>query len=221
MSRLTSVSKALKEITKDVERTRKQIAEDTRKSSKRDLDNLPDTLSQKSKMDYLTKVQPHLPQIYDLASKGYTRANIAKVLGVSVVEFRTLVRELPELKQTLELAYEDKVDSVEASLYQLALGYEVDEEVINPFDGSKETITKYQAPVLGAIKYVLSNKRAEEYADKRQIIKKIELGADIQDALMSLSTSDLESLLRMANSESAVDASFVESEILDGSQEED
>ena len=220
MSNLTSVSKALMEIQEEVNKTRSQRIEETCKTSKRDLENLPDTLSQKAKISYLTKVQPHLKQVFELTSKGYTRANIAKVLNVSIAEFRLLVREVPELRQAIDLGNEDKVDAVEASLYQLALGYEVDEQVINPFDGSRETVTKYQAPVLGAIKYVLSNKRAEEYADKRQIIKKIEIGADVKDALMSLTTSDLELLLQMANSDSAIDATFVESEESDGSKEE-
>lgn len=219
MSNLTSVSKTLRQITSEVEKTRKSLVDDTKKS-KRDFDNLPETLSQKEKIDYLHKVQPHLDQIYELTKQGYTKANIAKVLGISVDKFRHLTREIPELRRVLELGVEDKIDAVEASLYQLALGYEVEEQVINPFDGSKETVTKYQAPVLGAIKYVLSNKRAEEYADKRQIIKKVELGTEIKDALMSLSTNDLQLLLQMANSEHALDATFTESGNTDGSQEE-
>lgn len=209
------------EITAEVEQTRKQLVEDVRKSNKRDIDNLPETLSQKEKIDYLHKVQPHLNQVYELVSKGYKRADVAKVLGITQLSFRKLSRELPELRAMLEIANEDKIDSVESSLFQLALGYEVEEEIINPFDGSKETIKKYQAPVLGAIKYVLSNKRAVEYADKRQIIQKVELGNDIKDALMSLSVEDLQSVLSIAKSDSAIEASFVESEILDGSQEKD
>lgn len=210
MSKLTSVSKVLSEIKSEVEQNRKALVNDLKKSSKKELAELSDNLSQKEKMDYLHKVQPHFEQIYKLVSKGYKKADVAQVLGVTQVAFRRMCREVPELRSVLDIGHEDKIDAVEASLYQLALGYEAEEEVINSFDGSKDTLKKYHAPVLGAIKYVLSNKRGEEYADKREIIKKVELGSDVRDALMSITTEDLKLALQIAESSDAIDADYSE-----------
>lgn len=211
MSKLTSVSKTLLDIKSEVEQNRQLLVQDLKKESKKELAQLSDNLSQKEKTDYVVKVQPHFDQIYKMVSKGYKKSDIAEVLGVTQVAFRNMCREISELKSVLEIGTEDKIDAVESSLYQLAMGYEYDEQVINGFDGSKEVLTRYQAPVLGAIKYVLGNKRGEEYADKRQIIKKVELGSDIREALMSITVDDLKMALTMADAkDNAIDADFTE-----------
>src|SRR5690606_9835162 len=121
----------LSEIKSEVEQNRKALVNDLKKSSKKELAELSDNLSQKEKMDYLHKVQPHFEQIYKLVSKGYKKADVAQVLGVTQVAFRRMCREVPELRSVLDIGHEDKIDAVEASLYQLALGYEAEEEVIN------------------------------------------------------------------------------------------
>lgn len=218
----TSVFRNLNDIKAEVESNRQLQLTELKKGSKKELSDLPETLSQKERVDYLHKVQPHFDQIYKLASLGYKKATIAEVLGITQVAFRKLCREVPELRAVLEIANEDKLDTVEESLYQLATGYEVEETIISPFDGSKETITTYKAPVLGAIKYILSNKRGEEYADKKQIVKKIEIGSDIRDALMSITVDDLRMAISMSDAkESAIDADFSEKDSDNGSTEEE
>lgn len=220
-SKMTSVAKVLQDVKNEVENERKKLVDDVKKTSKKDLMDLPENLTQKERVDYIHKVQPHFDQIYKLACEGFTKADIADTLGITQVAFRHMTREIGELKVLLDIAAEVKVDRVEQSLYQVATGYEVEEEVINPFSGKKERLVKYQAPVLGAIKYVLSNKRGEEYADKKQIIRKVELGADVQQALLSMSVEDLQRTLSIAKSSDAVDAVFVERGDADGSPEED
>ena len=211
MSKLTSVSRVLTEIKSEVEQNRKLLVDDLKKAKKSEIAELSDNLSQKERVDYLYKVQPHFDQIYKMVSKGYKKADIAEVLGVTQVAFRNMSREVSELRALIEVATEDKIDAVEASLYQLATGYEVEEEIINPFDGTKDKLTKYKDPVLGAIKYVLGNKRGEEYADKKQIIRKVELGNDIKQALMSITVDDLKLAISMADAqENAIDAVFEE-----------
>ena len=209
----TSTSSALSEIKREVDERRLAIVEDVKKANSRELSELPEAFSRKEKVDYITKVQPHLTSIFTLVSKGYTRAKIAETLGISVVEFRKMCKLVPELVTVMEIAVEEREDSVEESLYQLALGFEVEEEVINGFDGTKEKLTKYNPPLLGAVKYVLSNKRGEQYADKKQIIRKMELGSDVKDALMAFKPEDLKRILQISdNREDAFDVEFSESE---------
>lgn len=208
----TSVSKTLDQIRNEVEAKRKSLVQDVQKASKKELVELPETLSQKEKIDYITKVQPHINTIYKMVTMVMPKAQIANTLGVSVLAFRKMSREIPELRTVLELGIEERIDNAEASLYQLANGYTVEEEVINPYDGTKDTITRYKDPVLGAIKYILGNKRGEEYADKKQIIRKVELGEDIKDALMSYKIEDLKHVISLsASKDSAIDADFTES----------
>ena len=209
----TSITKTLSEIRSEIEANRKALVGDLKKANKKELAELPDTLSQKEKTDYLYKVQPHFDQIYKLIARGYKRADIADTLGITQVAFRRMCREVPELRTLIDIGVEDKIDEVEASLYQLAHGFSAEEEVINAFDGSKETLTKYHPPVLGAIKYVLGSKRGEEYAEKKQIIKKIELGQDVKTALMSIEVDDLRLALRLADAQAnALDAEYTEKE---------
>jgi hypothetical protein len=210
---VTSYSQTLEDIKQDAENERKLLVADLKKSSKKELAKLPDTLSQKEKTDYLYKVQPQFDQIYKMVAKGYRKADIADVLGVTQVCFRRLCRDIPELKAVINIGTEDLIDGVETSLHQLAQGFTYQEEVINPFCGEKETLHKYQAPALGAIKYVLGNKRGEEYAEKKQIIKVIELGKDVRAALMSLTPEELTLAIKKADAQTnAVDAVFSERE---------
>lgn len=214
---ITSFAQTLQDIKADVNKTKQLTVQELKKGSKKELTELPANLSTKEKTDYIYKVQPHFDQIYKLLSLGYKRSDVADVLGVTVVAFRNMCREVSELRALIEVANEDKIDSVETSLYQLAMGGTVNEEVINPFDGSKETLKRYQAPVLGAIKYVLGNKRGDEYADKKQVIKRLELGADIKDALMSITVEDLKMAITMADAHAnALDAEFSEKSGSDG-----
>lgn len=209
----TSVSKTLDQIRLEVEMKRKSLVQDVQKASKKELVELPETLSQKEKIDYITKVQPHINSIYKMVTMVMPKAQIANTLGVSVLSFRKMSREIPELRTVLELGIEERIDNAETSLYQLANGYTVDKEIINPFDGTKETITEYKDPVLGAIKYILGNKRGEEYADKKQIIRKVELGDDIKTALMSYKIEDLKHAIKLSEAkEVAIDAEFTESD---------
>lgn len=208
----TSVSKTFDEIKREVESRKLSLVQDVKKASNRELSELPESFTKKEKLDYITKVQPHLTSIYGLVSKGYTKAKVASTLGITPISFRKMCKHIPELMTVLELGVEEREDSVEESLYQLALGYEVEEEIINPYDGTKERLTRYQAPVLGAIKYVLGNRRAEEFADKRQIIRKVELGTDVKDALMAFKPEDLRRILDISDQkEAAVEVTYTES----------
>lgn len=213
---ITSVGRTLNEIKREVETNRKLLVDDLKKVSKKQISELSSNLSQKEKVDYHYKVQPHFDQIYKLVATGYKKSDIADVLGVTKIAFRNMCREIGELRALMEVATEDKIDSVEASLFQIATGYTVEEQVINSFNGDVTALTQYKAPVLGAIKYVLGNKRATEYADKKQIINKVELGTEITDALKSLSISDLQRALTIANSENAIDVTFSEVGVEDG-----
>lgn len=205
----TSVSSTLEEIRKDVETRKLAIVEEVKKQSSKELSELPEALTKFEKINYITKIQPHLDSIYRLTSTGFTKAKVAETLGVSTVTFRKMCKLIPELMTVVELGIEELDDNVEASLYQLAQGYEVEEEIINPFDGTKEKLTRYKDPVLGAQKYILSNKRGEKFADKKQVIRRIELGDDIKDALMSFKIEDLQKVLQVSsNKDDAIDTSY-------------
>lgn len=205
----TSVSSTLDEIRKEVETRKLAIVEEVKKTSNKELSELPEALTKFEKLNYITKIQPHLDSIYTLTSKGFTKAKVAETLGISTVAFRKMCKLIPELMTVVELGIEELDDNVEASLYQLAQGYEVEEEIINPFDGTKETLTRYEKPVLGAQKYILSNKRGEKFADKKQIVRKIELGDDIKDALMSFKVEDLQRVLQVSDNKiNSLEASY-------------
>lgn len=205
----TSVSKTLEEIKNEVEQRKLSLVNDVQKANNRELSELPEAFSKKEKIDYITKVQPHLGSVYTLVAKGFTKAKVAETLGVTPYAFRKMCKHIPELLTVLELGTEEKDDAVEGSLYQLALGYEVEEEIINPFDGTREKLTRYKDPVLGAVKYVLSNRRGEQYADKRQIVRKVELGADVKDALMAFKPEDLKRILEISDQKDvSIEASF-------------
>lgn len=208
MKNKTSFESNLSTITKTVEQNRKALVEDIKKISKKDVDMLPETLSQKERTDYVYKVRPQLDAIYKLVSQGYTKAQVAEVLGITIVAFRNMNRELPELKAVMEIATDDKLDMVEASLTHLALGYEYTEESVNARTGEVERLTQFQHPSLGAIRFILGNKRGEEYAEKKQVIQKIELGQDIKDALLGMSTENLR--FALAKKATAIDAEFTE-----------
>lgn len=219
MKNNTSFDKNLSAIKQSVEQNRKLLVEDIKKVTKRDIDILPQNLSQKERTDYVYKVRPQLEAIYKLVCQGFTKAQIAEVLGITTLAFRNMQRELPELKAVVEIGTEDKLDSVEASLYHLAMGFEYTEETVNARTGEVEKLTQFQQPSLGAIKYVLGNKRGEEYADKKQIIKKVELGQDIKDALLAMSITDLKQTLN--GNAIVVDAEFTERETEYAEEEED
>jgi len=104
---------------------------------------------------------------------GLTYEQIASNMGIDPGTLYVWVRKHPEIKEALRKGEEVMVYEVENALYKSAIGYDVTEtdqtETIYP-DGTK-TVTKHARkrhvqPSIGAICFILKNRRPNKYQDK-------------------------------------------------------
>lgn len=213
----TSIEQMLNQIKTDVAIQNKQLVEDLQNNSPQDLTDLPDTLSQKYKLEYLYKIKPHFETIYRLQSNGYTESQIAETLGVSKLLFRKCKQEIPELQALMIMGNEEKIDKVEATMFQTAMGIEYYEEAVNNKTGAVVKLRKTALPNFNAQKYILGNLRAGKYTDQRQVITRVELGEDVRQSLFALSNDDLRSII----GKTVIEAEFVEKNKNDDTDEDD
>ena len=104
---------------------------------------------------------------------GLTYEQIASNMNIDPGTLYVWIRKHPEIKDALKKGEEVMVYEVENALYKSAMGYEVTEtdqtETLYP-DGSK-TVTKHARkrhipPSVGAICFILKNRRSEKWQDK-------------------------------------------------------
>lgn len=104
---------------------------------------------------------------------GLTYEQIASNMNIDPGTLYVWIRKHPEIKDALKKGEEVMVYEVENALYKSAMGYEVTEtdqtETLSP-DGSK-TVTKHARkrhipPSVGAICFILKNRRSEKWQDK-------------------------------------------------------
>ena len=111
-------------------------------------------------LDYQGKWTCHL--VRRLSARGFTESDLAEVMNISLKTLEEWKLAHDELVEALRRGREEANCAVEASLIQLALGYEYPEEVILR-SGRKVTFTRYQPPDLEAIEYYLENNMPEVY----------------------------------------------------------
>lgn len=206
--KMTSIEKTLKDITEEISNNRLATLAEIKNETPATYNDLPDELTEKNKHDYMLKIRPNINTIYKMKSNGFAEPQIAEALGVSPAAFRKMKKVVPELKELLVLAEEDTIEMIESSMFHSAMGFEYEEEAVNGKTGDVVTLRKTALPNFNAQKYVLGNLRSSKYADQRQIVQKIDLGADVMQNLMNLPNDVLRKIIQ----ESAVDAQFVEKE---------
>lgn len=101
--------------------------------------------------------------------QGITPFELAKRLGISYKQLVRLIEESPKLEALIELGKERVDFSVEASLYDQAVGYfrEMTETVFHP-DGTQTTkiVNKFYPPNIAATQFWLKNRRPERWSEK-------------------------------------------------------
>ena len=104
---------------------------------------------------------------------GLSYEQIAANMGINAGTLYVWVKKYPEISEALKKGEEVMIYQVENALYKSAMGYEVTEtdqtETLYP-DGSK-TVTKHARkrhipPSVGAICFILKNRRSDKWQDK-------------------------------------------------------
>jgi Asp-tRNA(Asn)/Glu-tRNA(Gln) amidotransferase A subunit family amidase len=118
-----------------------------------------------------TDYQPEFCQVaHSLAQEGATDREVAEAIDVSE---RTLYRwkhEHPEFRQALQLGKDAADERVEQSLYRRAVGYSFDAIKImqNAGEAFVEPYVEHVPPDVGAAKFWLTNRRGQDWREKRE-----------------------------------------------------
>ena len=110
--------------------------------------------------EYRGKWTCHL--VRSLSARGFTESDVADVMNIPLETLEEWKSAHGELVEALRRGREDANSAVEASLIQLATGFEYQEEMILR-SGKKVAITRYQPPDTKAIKYYLEHNMPEVY----------------------------------------------------------
>lgn len=110
-------------------------------------------------------------KILDLAEKGYTDKQIAKVIGVHENTLGNWKLKDQEFLWSLKEAKVDADALVEASLFQRAVGYVGKETKVFCEKGeiTEHTVEKQFAPDTTAAIFWLKNRKPDEWRDKREV----------------------------------------------------
>lgn len=108
---------------------------------------------------------------------GLTYAQIAANMGIAEQTLNNWCLDHKEIKEALKKGEEVMVYTVENALYKAAIGYDVTEtekvEIEFP-DGSVETQKRAKKrhipPSIGAICFILKNRRSDKWQDKPTVI---------------------------------------------------
>lgn len=120
------------------------------------------TRGRKSSKDYILS---KLPEIKELASKGYSKQEIIKKLGIASSTFYKYQNEFMEIMESVQSGREKAIEDLEKMTYKTAMGFEYKEEKMviqldengNPIKRTKEIYTKYQPPNPAQQQYLLNN----------------------------------------------------------------
>lgn len=108
---------------------------------------------------------------------GLTYAQIASNIGIYETTLYAWCRDHEKIKQALKKGEEVMVYEVENALYKAAIGYDVTEtdqsETVNA--AGDKTVTKHARkrhipPSIGAICFILKNRRPNKYQDKPMVV---------------------------------------------------
>ena len=97
-----------------------------------------------------------------LSARGFTERDLADVMNIALETLEEWKSAHDELVEALRRGRQEANSAVEASLIQLALGFEYQEELILR-SGRKAALTRYQPPDIKAIEYYLENNMPEVY----------------------------------------------------------
>ena len=100
--------------------------------------------------------------VRSLSARGFTESDVAEVMSISLETLEEWKAAHDELVEALRRGRQDANRAVEASLIQLALGFEYEEEEVLR-SGKKVTLKRYQPPDTNAIKSWLEHNMPEVY----------------------------------------------------------
>lgn len=109
---------------------------------------------------------PGIDVVRDYARHGYTKAKIAKAIGITVGQFERWCAESPELGQAAS-THPRLIDAlVEDALYKRAVGYKATEDTYRREDGDLVLVSRTVKDIPGDVnaqKFWLSNRRYEDW----------------------------------------------------------
>lgn len=117
--------------------------------------------------------EENLTRLQGWRRDGLSYEQIAANMGINVSTLYVWLKKHQELQEALKKGEEVMIYQVENALYKSAMGYEVTEtdqtETLYP-DGTK-TVTKHARkrhipPSVGAICFILKNRRSDKWQDK-------------------------------------------------------
>lgn len=131
-----------------------------------------DTSDEANKVGRPPKYKPeYAEQAEKLSALGATDANMADFFKVNVRTIERWKSEHEEFCRALKVAKEIADQRVERSLYQRAIGYEIDAVKIFQYEG-KEVIVPYREnvqPDTTAAIFWLKNRKSEEWKDRKDV----------------------------------------------------
>jgi hypothetical protein len=122
------------------------------------------------------KLQKMAKLIYEMASNGFTKAEIAKKLGISVRKLGKMMADYEELESAYEEGLSESIRQVEQSLFKRAIGYNVTERkkriTVGQFGEQyvrEEEIERHVPADVNAIIFYLKNRAPDRWTDKHEL----------------------------------------------------
>lgn len=129
---------------------------------------------------YFTNVEPRFKDIEAWAEKGLSDRQIAENLGIAYSTFREYKKKFPALSALLKKGKDCAIKQVENALFKKAIGYTYKEKIrelrMNEETGKEELVVvkevnKNVPADLGAMIFILKNKKPEEWQDNPHKVK--------------------------------------------------
>ena len=121
---------------------------------------------------YATHVEPRLEEIAGWCREGLIEAEVCKRLGVGVTSFTEYKRLHPALLKAIKEGKEIADYRVEDSLYQRAMGMDVEETHQEFKEGklvSERKVKKHLAPDPTSMIFWLKNRKSKQWRDKQEV----------------------------------------------------
>lgn len=104
----------------------------------------------------------------DLAAGGKNRTQIAEALGINRTTLYRWMERHKSLSNAIKHGMLLATDLVEEALHKAACGYRYREDRLTPI-GTVESVELERAPDTAAAKFLLKNRRPEDWQDKQQV----------------------------------------------------
>lgn len=169
------------------------------------LDDIPN-LTTKQKVEFMYSVKPHLIDIGEMLTRGATKNQIAKSLGVSYRALVAMIENVPELEEVFHTADMEMIDLAETSMRYLANHRVTEKQEVDRF-GNVQTIQEYKEPDFRAVRFILE-RRDPRYSDKKVVEHKATISEELEDILKQFSVDDIKTLEKEMNENNIIDAEF-------------